>query len=368
MLKKMPIRVEKQAGLGPGGHFYLSDCRKVLPTLSENSVELSYLDPPFFTGKKFEQFSDQWDQDTYVQLLRDTFTQLHRVLKEDGSLYTHVDYRASAITRLLLDDTFGKDQFLNEIIWTYQTGGRAQKYFSRKHDTIFYYAKGDTHTFNLTAIGEKRMTARSNHMKINRDEDGRIFRSIRTNGREYRYYEDELVPPSDVWTDISHLQQRDPERTGYNTQKPLKLLRRIILASSNAQNTVLDPFCGSGTTLKAAQLLGRKFIGIDSSVQALVHTQDRLQGILLDIHLSEDLPECPVPQVESVTDGLGIRIRLLTPCERWAAGCRQGDTFYLQQLGQAEEPLFLLPSGGVPCIRVTTKDTVAYYDLTEETD
>lgn len=119
---------------------------------------------------------------------------------------------------------------------------------------------------------------RNNHMRRHVDPDGRVYRSIRTGGRVYTYYDDDPVAPTDVWNDLSHLQQKDPERTGYDTQKPLSLLERIVKCGSRVGETVLDPFAGSSTTLEAARRCGRNFIGIDRCPMTLNIARRRLAG------------------------------------------------------------------------------------------
>ena len=132
--------------------------------------------------------------------------------------------------------------------------------------------------FDTEGISEIRGSSKRNNLKKNIDEDGRIYFSINSNGKIYKYYEDSKIPPSDVWS-ISHLQQKDPERIGYPTQKPEALLERIIKASSNKGDVVLDPFLGGGTTIAVAEKLGRKWIGIDQSMIAVKVSEGRmLQG------------------------------------------------------------------------------------------
>jgi site-specific DNA-methyltransferase (adenine-specific)/adenine-specific DNA-methyltransferase len=201
---------------------------------------------------------------------------MRELLTATGSIYVHCDYRASAHLRLLMDELFEPGNLRAEIVWHYQSGGRARSCYAMKHDTLLLYSRGPKWTFNADAISSRRGTERRNHMKRQTDPDGRVFYSIRSAGKIYRYYEDELVAPPDVWCDISHLQQKDPERTGYATQKPLALLRRVILASSNEGECVADFFCGSGTTAVAAALTGRRWIVSDQSELAIEMTQRRL--------------------------------------------------------------------------------------------
>ena len=139
-----------------------------------------------------------------------------------------------------IDKIFGEKNFLNEIIWHYQSGGRAKRHFSRKHDNILFYRKSPKHYFNIEAVGKERGTKKRNHMKMQVDNNGKVSWTIKSGGRVYRYYQDSKIYPSDVWTDISHLHQRDPERLGYDTQKPEALLERIILSSSRPGDLVAD--------------------------------------------------------------------------------------------------------------------------------
>lgn len=270
----------------------LGDKREVLPALLpefEGKINLIYIDPPFMTGRDFRNgtelaYSDKWDNnlDTYLSWLYETFVLLHKLLAHDGSLYVHLDWRVTHYAKVLLDEVFGFSPqaegpgFKNEIIWHYQSGGRARKHYARKHDTILFYTKSAQHCFHAERIGERRGTQKRNHMRQRIDTDGRVFWTIKAAGRIYSYGEDSFMTPSDVWNDISHLHQKDPERNGYATQKPAALIERIILASSEEQDIILDCFCGSGVTPFAAQQLGRRWIACDQSELALQLTRERL--------------------------------------------------------------------------------------------
>lgn len=262
--------------------------QKLLQTHS-GKVRLIYLDPPFGTGDTFAiktgtkgnsikvpAYADNLSHDRYMEMMGNVLALSKELLAGDGTLYLHVDYRMAAYLKLMLDDIFGKKNFVNEIIWAYKSGGRATKHFSRKHDNILVYRKGASNYFDMVSVGIPRGPERRNHMKRQVDEQGRVYYSVRSGGKVYKYYEDSLVFPSDVWTDIEHLHQRDPERTGYSTQKPEALLKRIILASSAEGDIVADLFSGSGTTAAAAAMLGRRWIAADASQVALMTLRKRL--------------------------------------------------------------------------------------------
>ncbi len=270
----------------------LGDDQHILPLLAREygaTVDLIYIDPPFMTGRSFLSgvqvaYRDVWknDLDAYIQWLYEIFVHLYALLAHDGSLYVHLDWRVAHYAKIMLDELFGfhpQQQgagFKNEIIWHYQSGGRSQKHFARKHDTLFLYTKSAEYCFHPERIGERRGTQKRNHMRKEVDSEGRIVWTIRSAGRLYSYNEDTLITPSDVWSDIHHLHQKDPERTGYATQKPEALLERILLASSDEQDLVLDCFCGSGVTPIVAEQLGRRWIVCDQSTLALATTRERL--------------------------------------------------------------------------------------------
>lgn len=261
----------------------------LLPTHA-GKIHLIYCDPPFNTGQHFalrgklqgHAYSDRHREGMsgYLTHILPRLRAMRDLLTSQGTLYLHCDYRASSHLRLLLDEVFGEDNFRAQIIWHYQSGGRQKHCWSMKHDVIWMYSRSDKFTFNLSAVGIRRGSIKRNHMKQSTSADGKSVFSIRSGGRIYTYSEDDLLTPADVWTDISHLQQKDPERTGYATQKPEKLLERIILASSNAGETVADFYCGSGTTLATAQRLGRHWIGSDSGHAAIAVCESRLNALL----------------------------------------------------------------------------------------
>ncbi len=287
-----PIRVigEKQSCGGPG-RFFLGRAEELGAELAEKyagTARLIYLDPPFGTGDTFSMrvgagknisvpvYEDKLDEEAYLAMMRAVLGECKRLLSADGSLYLHVDYRKSAQMRILLDEIFGAENFVNEIIWAYKSGGRSTKHFSYKHDNILLYKKSAKHYFNIKAAGVPRGPERRNHMKRSIDENGRICYSIRSAGKTYTYYEDGHVYPSDVWDDIEHLHQRDPERTGYSTQKPEALLKRIIEVSSEKGDLVVDLFSGSATTAAAAAKTEREWIAADASALALSTLRRRL--------------------------------------------------------------------------------------------
>jgi len=276
--------------IGGPGSFYLARSEKQLPALIREyggKVQLIYLDPPFGTGDSFQRkgekdiplFRDDMPEGEYLKWMRSILTGCHTLLSPTGSLYLHIDWRMSAKLRLLLDEIFGQDNFMDEIVWGYKSGGRATRFFPRKHDTILFYRKSRKVFFNIAAVGQPRGPERRNHMKQFVDQDGRVGFSIRTNGKLYTYYEDDLIYPTDVWTDIEHLQQKDKERLGYATQKPEALLERIVLASSKPGDLVCDLFSGSGTTAAVAVKNGRRFLAVDASPLSLITLRKRLLSI-----------------------------------------------------------------------------------------
>ena len=261
-------------------------------------IRLIYLDPPFQTGKRFQAsvrvgakewksgrgslmlpaYSDNLSREEYLDLMRRVLTNCRALLASDGLIFMHIDWRMHPYLRLIMDELFGEKNFLNEIIWTYHSGGSARRYFPRKHDVILMYSKTQNYDFHIEDVAEPAQGGRENHMKKHVDADGRVYRSIRSAGRVYTYYDDDPVAPGDVWTDVSHLQQKDPQRTGYDTQKPLRLLERIVKCASRPGDIVLDLFSGSGTTLEAAYINGRRFIGGDTSPLALECARRRTNG------------------------------------------------------------------------------------------
>lgn len=186
----------------------------------------------------------------YLYYMMERLEACKRVLKPTGSIYLHCDWRASSYLRMVMDEVFGYENFRNEIIWCYSGGGVPKKDYPRKHDIILRYSKAKNFVFNVKYKAYSESTK-----KGGKHFDGSPLRK-------------EGTPITDWWTDIFPASGWAKENTGYPTQKPEALLERIIKASSNNGDTVLDPFCGCGTTIVAAHKLGRKWIGIDSKEEA----------------------------------------------------------------------------------------------------
>jgi len=256
-------------------------------------IDLIYIDPPFATGADFSfkvdigedkfkhskeasaieelAYRDTWGNglDTFLQMMHDRLSVMRELLSDKGSIYVHLDWHAGHYVKLLMDEIFGVDCFRNEIIWHYRTGNLAKKQFQRKHDTIFFYSKSNNHTFNPQEQKEYYIDIYGPDFKPSFEgrNQGKDERGV------YR-----MSQVDDVW-DISAVFTLSDEHLPYNTQKPEKLLDRIISASTNEGDLIADFFCGSGTTGAVAEKLGRKWIMSDLGRFAIQTTRKRLLGI-----------------------------------------------------------------------------------------
>ena len=247
----------------------------IMQGMAAGSVDLIYADPPFGTGKDWGAFVDKRTGDEYLAWIKPRLNEMKRLLALTGSIYLHCDPTMSHYLKVLMDEVFGRAQFRNEIVWCYKSGGRAKVHFPKKHDVILWYSKSrKDYVFNYDAVSLPRDTS-TMHEPVILDDSGRKYQRNFKNGKEYRYYLDKGVLPDDWWADIQAENPASKKRTGYPTQKPLSLLNRIILASSNPGDVVLDPFCGSGTALVSAERAGRQWIGIDQSAEAIRIASER---------------------------------------------------------------------------------------------
>ena len=211
----------------------------------------------------------------YLRWLYPRLVLMRKLLSERGSIYLHIDWHVGHYVKILLDDVFGKNNFVNEIIWNYQGTGEPKKAFKRKHDNIFYYAKiVDNQIFNEEDASEQ--ISDFSKTKYNKIDENGLYKEIRhKDGKIYKQYIKETMRMRDVW-DIPIINAQAIERIGYTTQKPEALIERIIKASSNEGSIVLDVFGGSGTTAAVAERLGRKWIVIDNNPMAIQTINKRL--------------------------------------------------------------------------------------------
>ncbi len=342
----------------------------ILRSMNSESVDLIYFDPPFNTGKKWESttqtkgkkatmsFKDTWTpadiriDDRYVlgelypralpliESLQNInggswwayliymgvrLAEMRRVLKPTGSIYYHCDPPMSHGVKLLMDAIFGKTSFRNEIIWGYRTGGipSVKGSYASKHDVILFYAKKNNNFNKLTqksytpTVPEPH-TASGIKLNVQKDELGK-YRNV--NMRDW------WVNTGLISDDVKELYRNNQERTKYPTQKPLALLKRIIQASSNEGDVVLDPFCGCATTCIAAEKLNRQWIGIDLSVEAKNFVVERLQkeveSLLADpSDIVEHTPNLPKrTDLSEITDDAGLKAELHNIQNNKCAGC-----------------------------------------------
>jgi len=260
----------------------------------EGGVRLIYIDPPFAVGADFSfdikidgdevtkkpsiieeiAYRDTWGRgiSSYLAMMYERLKLMHDLLADDGSIYVHCDYRVNSYMRLILDDIFGKENFRNEIIWCYTGPTNVSKDFPKKHDIISRYSKSSNVIFNYDNIripySSESIDRQNRKMKA---AGGMDFKEIKLNIKG--------KVPEDYWIDIHQASKYPGEVLGYATQKPEKLLTRIIKASSNEGDLVADFFCGSGTTCAVAEKLGRKWIVADLGRFAIHTTRKRMIGV-----------------------------------------------------------------------------------------
>jgi site-specific DNA-methyltransferase (adenine-specific) len=309
---------------------YFGDNLPILEEMESGSVDLIYIDPPFNTGKRQERTrirtvrSEEGDRtgfqgkryrtlklgtrsfgdafDDYLGFLEPRLLEAHRVLSNRGSIYFHVDYREVHYSKLLLDEIFGRDSFLNEIIWAYDYGARTKKKWSAKHDNILLYVKGPDHyTFNADEIERIPYMA-----------PGLVGPEKAARGKL----------PTDTWWHTI-VPTNAGERTGYPTQKPLGILRRIIAASSNPGDLVLDFFAGSGTTGAAALELGRRFVLVDDNREALDVMARRFRGVAGDNLMAVPAGKVCHGPLQLIALARGAGPRRGDPCRACLAGIRR---------------------------------------------
>ncbi len=262
-------------------HVYLRDNKELLSEFESEKIDLIYIDPPFFSQVDYDEFNDKWNSiAAYLKFMGSRIKEMHRVLKKTGSFYLHCDQNALFELKLLCDEIFGKENFRRDIIWNVGSisGFKSQvKGWIRQHDTILFYTKSNEYTFNKQYLPYRKEYVKK--MFRYRDLDGRLYRK-RRGGKQY-LDENPGTPLGDTWNDIYSFQTttRSREYHGYPTQKPVKLVERIISASSNAGDLISDFFCGSGSTLVAAKNLQRNYIGCDINPKAVEICQKRLNSI-----------------------------------------------------------------------------------------
>ncbi len=257
-------------------------------------IDLIYIDPPFDSkadykrkievknvGKttsdssSFEekQYGDIWTNDEYLQFMYERFTIMRDLLSETGCIYVHCDWHKVHHLRLIMDEVFGQDNFRNEIIWWYLWGGRGKTQWNSKHDNLLFYSKSGKWTFNyMDVLDDHTLMTEGSKNRLN------YAGAMVTTKSESSEIPEDKVLPSDTWY-IATINAMAKEKANYPTQKPEKLLEKIIMASSNPGDLVFDCFMGSGTTQAVAMKLGRRFIGADINLGAIQTTTKRLLSV-----------------------------------------------------------------------------------------
>ena len=281
---------------------FWGDNKQVLAHLLKEyrgKVDLIYIDPPFDSKADYVkriklneqriqgveqsvfeemQYTDMWEKDEYLQFMYERLIIMRELLSDKGSIYLHCDYHKNSHLRLLMDEVFGEDNFQNEVIWKYFGPNSSKKNYPKKHDTIFFYSKSSDFIFNFGAcLVEYDEKAVARYDKV--DEDGKRYKVyLDKDKKEVKAYLKDGTP-TEIF-EIPFVQGIENQRTGYPTQKPEALLERLIKASSNEGDLVMDCFSGSGSTLAVAEKLGRRWLGCDINKGAIITTTERLNKII----------------------------------------------------------------------------------------
>ncbi len=331
---------------------YCGDCELVLSRFPDESIDLVYADPPFFSDRYYEilwgdgyeirAFEDRWKGgiNNYVEWMVPKLEQCKRVLKKTGTMYLHCDWHSSHYLKVEMDRIFGLSNFINEIVWkrsvAHSDARQGAKHYGRLHDTLLFYAKDKEYTWNQQYVpfsedyvnkfykfiepntnrrymldnisgpggsskgnpmyeflGVKRYWRYSKETMEKLYGEGRIVQTKKGNVPRYKRYLDEMkgIPLQDLWDDIRPI-STSKESLGYPTQKPEKLLERIIETSSNPLDVVLDPFCGCGTAIFVSHQKGRKWVGVDVSPTAC----DLMERRMRKLHVSPNMMGMPLTE------------------------------------------------------------------------
>ena len=281
---------------------YNQDCLDLMKSLLKESIDLIYIDPPFFTQRDFGEYTDKWNSiKDYIDWLSVRIKEMHRLLNNTGSIMVHCDWHASHLIRCELDKIFGYDKFINEIIWSYldQGAGRNVNYYKRKHDNIYWYFKKENKKYNIQRTKLSKSTENRYKRLLDKYDGEPTWQNLKdfnptsfqSQIRANRVPKDmnkvflsrsKGSPLNDCWNDIIPLSFNGAKITRfYPTQKPIKLLNRLITTATNEGDLVGDFFCGSGTTLVSAYNNNRKYIGCDINKNAIKIANKRLQQLSL---------------------------------------------------------------------------------------
>ena len=393
---------------------YHGDNLDFLRGMNSETVHLIATDPPFNKNRDFHatpdslakgaRFKDRWSwerdvHEEWVDSIKDDWPavwsvieaaraaygddmaaflcwlgvrvmEMRRVLRQDGSLYLHIDHTAHAYVKGLLDAIFGWKNFRNEIVWCYSTSGRSKKVFAKKHDTILFYSKSSKYIWTNYRIPVSSKYLDSHYRQV--DDNGKRCRIRVDAGKTRIYYPEEGMICNDWW-ELPYLNSQSKERTGYPTQKPLALYERIIKASSNEGDFVLDPFCGCATTPVAAERLGRQWIGMDiwDGAKDIVlmrlekegmASPDSEHGLMFphDVHYTT---KPPTRTDDNAMAAPSFRLKIQRPIEAWEKIAHKGMVNILMQAQGTEGGVIC---GG--CGRVLEKEFMELDHITPKSD
>lgn len=321
---------------------YLGDNLDIMKSMKEKTVDLVITDPPFCSQRDYQDFDDRWKSiDDFLEFMELRIIEIHRILKGNGTFYLHCDQAASHYLKVLIDRIFGQSNFRNQISWRRNSGNKvSSKSLPNNCDYILRYTKSNNYIWNskyaylppdedfiknfnkndqdgkgpyylnsfslpkkyttenaiknrsYKILGIQGVWVRSEDQAKKEIEEGTLIKRGNTIYSKCYLRESKGKQLDNIWTDIINLSRGSPEYTGYQTQKPIRLLQRIIQLSSQKNNLILDPFAGSGTALDAAQSLNRKWIGIDKNSEAIDIIETRLKngyGMFIDYSLINTL-------------------------------------------------------------------------------
>lgn len=250
-----------------------------MQSIESNKLDLIYCDILYGTGRNFGEYQDLKPirseiESHYIPRIKE----MKRILKDSGCIYLQMDTRINHWLRLICDEIFGYDNFRNEISWCYNSQGKTKKQWNKKHDVILYYTKTENFVFNSDIV--KDSISDLTYKRFKKEIDTTGFYTVLKNGKRTQYSLTDGSLPKDWFEDVTYISRDNKELTGYPTQKPKELLKRLILSCTNENDLVGDFYLGSGTTAVVCKELNRNFIGCDINEKAIALTNERLNNTL----------------------------------------------------------------------------------------